>query len=74
MDYHFLRDTIKAWKDLTSLRLSHQASCIEKGSEPDNIVDLQLMDSAMCCFADQAIVTTNKMMLKAGSVFYTDTI
>ena len=73
MDYHFLGDTIKVWKNLTSLRLSHQASCLEKGSEPDNIVDLQLMDSTMRCFAEQAIVTINNMMLKVGSDFYTDT-
>jgi len=31
------------------------------------------MDSAMRCFAEQAIVTINNMMLKAGSDFYTDT-
>ena len=69
MDAHFLRDSIKAWKNLTSLRLSHQASCIEKGSEPDNRIDLQLMDSTMRCFAEQAIVTINSMMLKAGRIF-----
>jgi signal-transduction protein with cAMP-binding, CBS, and nucleotidyltransferase domain len=74
LDYHLLRDTIRAWKDLTSLRLSHQASCINKGIEPDNIVDFQIIESEFHYFAEQAITTINNLMLKAGNDFYTETI
>ncbi|MBN1142768.1 MAG: cache domain-containing protein, partial [Bacteroidales bacterium] len=74
MDYHLLRETIKAWKDLTSMRLSHQASNIHKGIEPDNIIDLQVLHADMAGYASQAIVTVNNLMLKAGTDFYVDTI
>jgi signal-transduction protein with cAMP-binding, CBS, and nucleotidyltransferase domain/PAS domain-containing protein len=74
LDYHLLRETIRAWKDLTSLRLSHQASCINKGLEPDNVVDFQIVDGDLYCFAEQAITTINNLMLKTGNDFYTGTI
>ncbi|MBN1143886.1 MAG: hypothetical protein JXA72_05660, partial [Bacteroidales bacterium] len=74
MDYHLLRETIRAWKDLTSMRLSHQASNIHKGIDPDNIIDLQVLHADMAGYASQAIVTVNNLMLKAGTDFYVDTI
>jgi PAS domain S-box-containing protein len=74
LDHHLLRDTIRAWKDLYSLRLIHQAACINKGKEPDNIVDFHLIDSELQQFAKQAIITINNLMLKAGNDFYTETI
>jgi len=74
LDYHLLRDTIRAWKDLSSLRFIHQAACINKGKEPDNIVDFHIIDSEFHYFAEQAIITINNLMLKAGNDFYTETI
>ena len=74
LDYRLLRETIRAWKDLTSLRLAHQAECINREKEPDNIVDFQLSDSELRCFAEQSITTINNLMLKSGSDFYTVTI
>jgi len=74
MDYHLLRETIRAWKDLTAMRLSHQASCIHKGIEPDNILDLHVVHADMVSFASQAIVTINNLMLKTGSDFYAEAI
>jgi signal-transduction protein with cAMP-binding, CBS, and nucleotidyltransferase domain/PAS domain-containing protein len=74
LDYHLLRETIRAWKDLTTLRLMHQASCIHKGIEPDNIIDLHVVHADLVSFTSQAIVTVNNLMLKAGTDFYADTI
>jgi signal-transduction protein with cAMP-binding, CBS, and nucleotidyltransferase domain/PAS domain-containing protein len=74
IDYKLLRDTLKAWKDLTSIRLCHQTLCISKGIDPDNIIDFQLIDSNLKYLAEQSIITINNLMLKAGSDFYTDTI
>lgn len=73
-DQNLLRDLIRAWKDLTSLRLTHQVNCINNGIEPDNIVDLQLFTSEILCNAERAISTINDLMLKAGNDFYTSTI
>ncbi len=74
LDYRLLRETIRAWKDLTSLRLSHQAECINRETEPDNIVDFHLSDSGLRCFAEQSIAAINNLILKSGSDFYTVTL
>ena len=74
LDYKMLHESVRAWKDLTSLRLSHQASCILRGDEPDNIIDFQLVDGDLHCYAEQAITIINNLMLKTGNDFYTSTI
>ncbi|MFO7369364.1 MAG: DUF294 nucleotidyltransferase-like domain-containing protein [Bacteroidales bacterium] len=74
LDYHLLRKTIRVWKDLTAMRLSHQASCIHRGIEPNNILDLHVVHADMVSYARQAIVTINDLMLKTGTDFYADTI
>lgn len=74
LEVQMLRETIRAWKDLTSLRLSHHASCINRDTEPDNIIDFQIADKEMRCFAEQSISIINNLMMKAGSDFYTVTI
>jgi len=74
LDYILLRDLIRAWKDLTSIRLMHHMSCINNGVEPDNIVDFHLTDSDMLCLAVQAAESINNLMHKAGNDFYTETI
>jgi CBS domain-containing protein len=74
MDNQMLNDTIRAWKDLTALRLNHQASCINKGIEPDNTVDFNIVETDLLCFAEQAITSINNLLLKAGNDFYTETI
>ncbi len=74
IDYRLLRETIRAWKDLTSLRLSHQAECINSETEPDNIVDFQLSDSELRFLAEQSVAAINNLILKSGSDFYTVTI
>jgi signal-transduction protein with cAMP-binding, CBS, and nucleotidyltransferase domain len=74
LDYILLRDLIRAWKDLTSIRLMHHMSCINNGEEPDNIVDFHLTDSDPLCLAVQAAESINDLMHKAGNDFYTETI
>ncbi len=74
LDSILLRDLIRAWKDLTFLRLTHQVSCIEKGVEPDNIVDLHLFDSEITGSVERAALTISELLLKAGNDFYTSTI
>jgi signal-transduction protein with cAMP-binding, CBS, and nucleotidyltransferase domain/PAS domain-containing protein len=74
LDDKLLRDLIRAWKDLTSIRLMHHISCINNGEEPDNIVDFHLTDNDMLCFAVQAAESIKDLMYRAGNDFYTETI
>ncbi len=74
LDKQLLHDSIRAWKDLSSVRLTHQASCIARESEPDNIIDFLMVNSDMRYFTEQAIRTINDLMLKASSDFYTTPI
>jgi signal-transduction protein with cAMP-binding, CBS, and nucleotidyltransferase domain/PAS domain-containing protein len=74
LDEQMLRETIKSWKDLTSLRLLQQASDINSGIEPVNIVDLNIDNHDLQYSAEQAIKTINNLMLKAASDFYTQII
>ena len=74
IDNQLLRDTLKAWKDLTSIRLYHQALCISKGIEPNNVIDFQFVNKDLRYLAEQAITTVNNLLLKAGREFYTDAI
>jgi len=72
LDHKILRETLKAWKDLSSIRLSHQALCINKATDPDNIIDFRFTDYESRSFAGQAISNINNLMLKAGTDFYTE--
>ena len=72
IDEQLLRNTIQAWNDLTSIRLSHQASCINRGSDPDNIINFSMSDYDKQFFAGQAVKSVTDLMLKAGSEYYTD--
>lgn len=74
LDHILLRDLIRAWKDLTSIRLMHHMSCINNGEEPDNIIDFHITDSDTLCLAVQAAGSINDLMHKAGNDFYTETI
>lgn len=74
LDAGLLSGSIRAWKDLTSIRLNRQAECIAGDVEPDNIVDFQVLDSGLYYIAEQAIASVNNLMLKAGSDFFTETI
>lgn len=70
IDHKLLLSTLRAWKDLTSIRLLHQASCIERGIEPDNYADFLFRESNMRYSAAQAIEEINNLMLKAGNDFH----
>jgi len=72
LDHNLLRDLIRAWKDLTSIRLNHQAEYISAGLEPDNHVDLRSINKEYLCYAEQAVLSINNLMLKASNDFYAD--
>lgn len=74
LDHLLLFETLRAYKDLSSIRLNHQMGCINKGKEPDNLVDFLLINSDLYNYAERAVITINNLILKAGSDFYTDTI
>jgi len=74
LDEKILRDIIKSWKDLTSIRLSQQALCINSGTEPVNIVDFTLGNNDQQYAAEQAVKAISNLMLKTGSDFYTRVI
>ena len=69
-----LRDVLRAWKDLSYIRLSHQASCINSGREPNNRVDFRVRYADMQFLAARAIDDINNMVLKAGNDFHSVTI
>jgi len=72
--YTVLRDTLKAWKDLTTVRLRHQAASVISGTEPGNIIDFRIDDGNMRLFAEQSSAAIDNLMLLADSDFYTSTI
>jgi signal-transduction protein with cAMP-binding, CBS, and nucleotidyltransferase domain/PAS domain-containing protein len=72
--HEILRGALHAWKDLTYIRLSHQASCITSGKEPDNRVDFKVRYADMQLPAARAIEEINNLMLKAGNDFHSVTI
>ena len=74
LDSGLLFESMRAWKDLTSIRLNHQSECINKGIEPDNIIDFQIMSIELNYIAERSIASVNNLMLKAGSDFYTEII
>jgi CBS domain-containing protein len=74
LDDKLLRESVRAWKNLTSLRLSHQASCISKGIEPDNLIDFQIVNNDLKYFAENSVAAINNLMLKAESDYHADTI
>ncbi len=74
LDHRLLYDTLTAWKDLTSIRLSHQASCINNGKDPDNLVDFRMQAREMLHNAEQAVLSVNNLVLKALNDFYVETI
>jgi PAS domain S-box-containing protein len=69
-----LRDALRAWKDLAYIRLSHQASCINSGREPDNRVDFRVRYADMQFLAARAIDDINNLVLKSGNDFHSVTI
>lgn len=69
-----LRDALRAWKDLAYIRLSHQASCINSGREPDNRVDFKVRYADMQFLAARSIDDINNLVLKAGNDFHSVTI
>jgi signal-transduction protein with cAMP-binding, CBS, and nucleotidyltransferase domain/PAS domain-containing protein len=72
LDLLLLRKMLEAWKNLSSIRFSHQASCLLKESDPDNIIDFNLVDYERRSFALKAVSAINDLMLKAGTDFYTE--
>jgi len=72
LDLMLLRKILEAWKDLSSIRFSHQASCLLKGSDPDNIIDFNMADYEGRSFALKSISAINDLMLKTGTDFYTE--
>jgi CBS domain-containing protein len=70
-DVGMLRALVKAWKDLTSIRLNHQVECISAGLEPDNYVNLGSVNNEFQCYAEQAAETIKNLLLKASNDFYT---
>lgn len=72
LDLLLLRKILEAWKDLSSIRFSHQASGILKEREPDNIIDFNMADYERRSFALKAVSAINDLMLKAGTDFYTE--
>jgi signal-transduction protein with cAMP-binding, CBS, and nucleotidyltransferase domain/PAS domain-containing protein len=69
-----LRRAVRAWKDLSYIRLSHQAACMDSGREPDNRVDFRVRQAGSQFAAALAIDDINELMLKAGNDFHSVTI
>jgi len=74
IDNNILRDSLAAWKDLSSIRFNHQALSVSQGKEPDNSVDLQAVNPEIRYFTEKAVRSINNLLLKAGTDFYTNII
>jgi CBS domain-containing protein len=73
-DTTLMRESLKALRDLSSLRLRHQVQALVNGAEADNIVELSQSGTDSAFLAKMAIASVNKLMLRAGSDFYVTTI
>ncbi|MDX9727649.1 MAG: DUF294 nucleotidyltransferase-like domain-containing protein [Bacteroidales bacterium] len=71
ISHDLLRKSLRAWKDLSFIRLTHQAACISSGREPDNSVDFRVRLADKRYLAALAIEEINELMLKAGNDFHT---
>jgi CBS domain-containing protein len=69
-----MQETLGAWKDLTAIRLNHQALSVAGGKEPDNSIDLQVVNPEIRYFTEKAAGSINDLLLKAGTDFYTNII
>jgi PAS domain-containing protein len=65
-----LRDSIRAWRDLSDLRLLHQALSILEGREPDNNIDLTLAGAGTISSANMAVKAVSNLILMACNDFY----
>ncbi len=73
-DINLLKDALRAWKSLSSVRLYHQAICITEDKEPDNIVDYKNTGSSTKYLISQSLDTVNNLLLKSGNDFYNESI
>lgn len=74
ISHDLLRRALRAWKDLSYIRLTHQAACLRSGREPDNKVDFRVRQADTEYLAAVAIEDINELMLKAGNDFHSVTI
>jgi PAS domain-containing protein len=74
LDPGLMRVTARAWKELTEIRLTHQAECLDAGRDPDNIIDLDNADDCRKAGFGQAVSEVKNLMLKAGTDFFTDIV
>ncbi len=74
ISHDLLRKAVRAWKELSHIRLTHQAACISNGREPDNRVDFRVRHADSQFAAALAIDDINELMLKAGNDFHSVTI
>jgi CBS domain-containing protein len=66
------RVLVRTWKNLTNIRLMHQAEDLRKGNEPDNMVNFQIEAVDYRFQAEEAIESINSLMLKVGADFHTE--
>ncbi|MDF1559714.1 MAG: DUF294 nucleotidyltransferase-like domain-containing protein [Bacteroidales bacterium] len=74
ISHDLLRRAVRAWKELSYIRLTHQAACISSGREPNNRVDFRVRQADSQFAAALAIDDINELMLKAGNDFHSVTI
>jgi len=74
ISHDLLRRALRAWKELSHIRLTHQAACIGSSREPDNRVDFRVRQADSQFAAALAIDDINELMLKAGNDFHSVTI
>lgn len=72
IDYRLMSSLLRAWKNLTAIRILSQASAIKEGREPDNTADLR-SHPELKMQAEDAIDQINTLMLKAYNDFHTGT-
>lgn len=69
-----LRISARSWHDLSSIRLEHQSGCINSGTDPDNIVDLNLAGNCPYAVVSQSVEIVRELILKAGTDFLAEVI
>lgn len=73
IDLKTMVSLIRAWKNLSLIRLTGQAAAIIEGREPENKVDLRLMPEMMIT-AESAVNEIINLMQKAYNDFYASAV
>lgn len=71
MDHVLMRNCLSSWKNLSTLRLTHQVDAVMKGTEPGNIITYTMDEAKTIYSLRQSLDTIQQLLTKSGTDFHT---